>query len=84
LYKIKGEIFDANQKLYDFDDWEVEIEPEIIKRTNALVENIKIKFPKFGINLPNLDKTGQSDPDIILKNVLIEAINKKRTELENY
>ncbi|EXU60906.1 DNA polymerase III subunit alpha [Mesomycoplasma ovipneumoniae] len=84
LYKIKGETFDASQKLYDFDDWEVEIEPEIIKRTNTLVENIKIEFPKFGINLPNLDQTGQGDPDIILKNVLIEAINKKRTELENY
>lgn len=84
LYKIKGEIFDTGQKLYDFNDWEVEIEPEIIKRTNALVENIKIEFPKSGINLPNLDPTGQSDPDIILKNVLIEGINKKRSELENY
>lgn len=84
LYKIKGEIFDTGQKLYDFNDWEVEIETEIIQRTNGLVENIKIEFPKFGINLPNLDPTGQSDPDIILKNVLIEGINKKRSELENY
>lgn len=84
LAKIKGDIFDFNAQFYDFDQWEQEIDPIIIKRTNSLVENIIIEFPKIEFNLPDLNNESGLKSDLLLKKILKEATEEKQADLVNY
>lgn len=84
LAKIKGTILDSKAKFYDFDQWDQEIDPVIIERTNSLVENIEIKFPKIEFNLPDLNQESGLESNLLLKKILNESIQKKSAELVNY
>lgn len=84
LSKIKGTTLDSSTKFFDFNKWEQEIDPIIIKRTNYLVENIQIQFPKIDFNLPDLDHKNGLESDLLLKKILKEAVQNRRIELSNY
>lgn len=84
LAKIKGTILDSKAKFYDFDQWDQEIDPVIIERTNSLVENIEIEFPKIEFNLPDLNHESGLESNLLLKKILNESIQKKSAELVNY
>ncbi|MBG0731077.1 DNA polymerase III subunit alpha [Mycoplasma sp. 'Moose RK'] len=84
LAKIKGVNFDSKRKFYDFDKWECEIDPIVAERTNLLVENIKIEFPKTQFNLPDLNEESALNPNEFLKKILNKAVAEKQTELQNY
>ncbi|WP_434336767.1 DNA polymerase III subunit alpha [Mesomycoplasma conjunctivae] len=83
LYKIKGADW-VDKKFYDFQEWSIDVDESIIKRTNELVSNIQIEFPKPFFNLPDVPSFTSSNANDNLKSILEDSVIKKQDELKNY
>lgn len=87
--KILHKISDSSQPLtnvdfIDFEDWKEEVHPEIIKRTNELVEDIKIDFPKATMILPDFKNQENLNPDEFLQQLLEKQVAKKKVEFKKF
>lgn len=83
LAKIRGVEYQP-QDLYNFDQWSEKIDKQIIERTNNLVADINVEFPKPFLNLPSVVGLENLDPNIELKRILRDAFKSKEEELRNF